>query len=293
MKIVNKKKQPLVSVVMPVYNAGDYLVEAIKSILRQTYKNFEFIIVDDHSNDNSWQIIRKFKKIYPKKILAVQLKQTLNRGGDACANEGLKKAKGRYIARMDADDIVDPKRLKKQVDFMEKHKNIFLVGSNAYVINNKGKIIGEKLEPQTNEDIFKAYFTFHPIIHPSAMFRRVNKGKRFSYPIRYSANNDYYIFFKMLCSGYKFANLKEKLHYYRIHGNNDTFNNIKEKFLNTLKVRINMWLRHNYQPTFTQIFTNVGQAFAIFLLPSSVLKEIYFLVKGIKKPHLIIKIAYN
>ncbi len=278
---------------MPVYNAGDYLVDAIKSILKQTYENFELIIVDDHSTDNSWKIIRKFKNKHSKRIIAIQLKQTLNRGGDACANEGLKKAKGKYIARMDADDIAHPKRLEKQVDFLEKHKNIFLVGSNAYVINKIGKIIGEKLEPQTNEDIFKAYFTFHPIIHPSAMFRRIYKGKRFSYPKRYSANNDYYIFFKMLCSGYKFANLKEKLHYYRIHGNNDTFNNIKEKFLNTLKVRINMWFKHNYQPTFTQIITNVGQTIAIFILPSAILKEIYLLVKGIKKPHLIIKIGFS
>ncbi len=125
MKNKNKNQNPLVSVIMPVYNAGNFLMEAIESILNQTYQNFEFIIVDDASTDNSWKIIQKYAKKYPKKIKAFQLKKTLNRGGDACANFALKKAKGKYIARMDADDIAHPKRLEKEVDFLEKTKRFF------------------------------------------------------------------------------------------------------------------------------------------------------------------------
>lgn len=268
---------------MPVYNAEDYLVEAIESILKQTYQNFEFIIVNDHSTDKSWEIIQKYQKRYPNKIRAFNLKRTLNRGGDACANIGLSKAKGKYIARMDADDIAHPKRLEKQITFLEKNKDIFLVGTNAKVINTKGKIIGDKTVPLSHGKIYRLYFTFHPIIHPSVMYKRIVNKKRFYYSNKFSANNDYYIFFKMICSGYKFANIKEKLLYYRIHDKNNTFSNIKQKFINILKIRFIMFIKYNYQPTFKQWLINIFQLMIIFLLPSYITKKIYLLSRGIEK----------
>ncbi len=277
----NQTNQPLVSVIMPVYNAGSYLVEAIESILKQSYQNYEFIIINDHSTDNSWEIIKKYQKRYPKKIRAYNLKKTLNKGGDACANIGLSKAKGKYIARMDADDISHPNRLKKQINFLEKHKDIFLVGANAKVINKKGKIIGDKIVPLTHQEIYKSFFTFNPIIHPSVMFRKIVNKKRFFYPKKFSANNDYYLFFKLICQGYKFANLEEKLLYYRIHDKNDTFVNIRQKFLNTLRTRIIMFTKYNYQPTSKQWLITILQSIIIFLLPSQVTKMIYLLSKGI------------
>lgn len=281
MKNKADQKKPLVSVIMPVYNAGNFLVEAIESILKQTYQNFEFIIINDHSTDNSWDIIQKYQKKYPKKIKAINLKRNLNKGGDACANVGLSKAKGKYIARMDADDIAHPQRLEKQVKFLEKNKDVFLVGSNAKVIDKEGKVIGIKKVPTSYEDIYKSFFTFNPIIHPTVIFRRVIKGKVFSYPKKFSANNDYYFFFKMLCKDYKFVNLREELLYYRIHGNNDTFNNMREKFLNTLRIRLIMVLKYKYRPTLKQWLINIAQLIAIFLLPSQVAKKIYLLSKGI------------
>ncbi len=277
------QKKPFISVIMPVYNAGDYLVKAIESILTQTYKNFELIIINDHSTDNSWEIIKKYQKRYPKKIKAINLKKNINRGGDACANIGISKAKGKYIARMDADDIAHPKRLEKQVAFLEKNNQIFLVGTNAKVIDNKGKIIGEKIVPTTHKDIYQSFFTFNPIIHPSAMYRRIIHRKRFFYPKKFSANNDYYIFFKMACQGYQFANLKDKLISYRIHENNDTFKNMKTKFFNTLKTRLIMFIKYHYQPTLKQWLTNISQFLAISLLPSSLAKKIYLFSKGIIK----------
>lgn len=277
------QKKLLVSVIMPVYNAGEYLVEAIESILKQTYKNFELIIVNDHSTDNSWEIIQKYQKKYPKKIKAINLKKNLNRGGDACANIGILKAKGKYIARMDADDIAHPKRLEKQVKFLEKNNQIFLVGTNAKVIDNKGKIIGEKTVPTAHKDIYQSFFTFNPIIHPSAMYRRIINNKKFFYPKKFSANNDYYIFFKMACQGYQFANLKDKLIFYRIHNYNDTFNNMKTKFFNTLRTRFIMFIKYHYQPTYKQWLITVAQFLIISVLPSFVAKKIYLFSKGIIK----------
>lgn len=283
MKNIRINKKTLISVIMPVYNAGDFLVDAIESILNQTYQNFEFIIINDNSTDNSWEIIKKYQKKYPKKIKAINLKRTLNRGGDACANYGLKIAKGKYIARMDADDISHPQRLEKQVDFLERNKHIFLLGSNAKVIDKKGKIIGNKLVPQTNEEIYQSFFTFNPIIHPSVMYRRSIEKKRFFYPKKFSANNDYYVFFKLICQNYKFANLKEKLLYYRIHGENDTFKNIKQKFFNTLKTRLIMWFKYNYQPSLKQWITTIIQTIIILTLPEKLIFYIYLLTKNIIK----------
>ena len=279
-----QKRFPLVSVVMPVYNAEKYVGEAIESILRQTYKRFELIIVDDESTDGSSEIIKSYKRKHRTKIQIIKTQRNLNGGGDMCANLGIERARGKYIARMDADDIAVPQRLEKQVEFLERNRRVFLVGSNAYAINKRGNTIGEKLEPTKLTDIYSSYATFHPIIHPTAMLRRVFRGVYFSYQIRYSANNDYYTFFKLLCKGYIFVNLPEKLIYYRIHDKNDTFVNIKEKFLNTLKIRVNMVTRFNYKPSIRDIILNVAQGVIILSLPESIIRNLYLVAKGIVRP---------
>ena len=172
MKNTTHNRKPLVSVIMPVYNAGEFLVEAIESILDQNYRNYEFIIVDDGSTDNSWNIIKVIKEKYPKKIKIFRLKKQTNFAGNGAVNYGLKHTKGEFIVRMDADDISMPDRLEKQVDFMLKNPNLILLGTQAKVINKKGKIIGDKNVPLTHKEIYDKYGVVHPVIHPSCMFRR-------------------------------------------------------------------------------------------------------------------------
>lgn len=266
---------------MPVYNAVPFLRKAIESILSQTYEHFELIIINDASTDKSASIINEYKEKYPHKIKVISLTKNLNRGGDMCANLGIKKARGKYIARMDADDISHKERLSKQVAFLQNNKNVFLVGSNAYVINKKGRIIGKKNEPLTPYYIYKSYFTFHPLIHPVCTFRRIINGKPFSYKLEYGANNDYLTFFTLLCKGYIFVNLEDKLLYYRIHGNNDTFKNVKKKFLNTMKIRIQMVLHYGYRPSFKAVAISFIQAGIVFVLPEKILVTLYMLNKGI------------
>ncbi len=268
---------------MPVYNAGRFLVPAIESILKQTYQHFELVIIDDASTDTSWEIIQKYARRYRKRIKAVRMIRNLNRGGDVCANQALEYARGKYIARMDSDDISHPLRLEKQVEFLEAHPQYFLVGSSAYVIDAKKKIIGEKLEPTSSDEIYRSYFTSHPIIHPSCMYRRILKKKKFSYEIKYSANNDYLTFFKFICKNQKFANLEEKLLYYRIHGKNDTFINVREKFLNTLRIRLEMFLKFGYEPSLQQVCMTVLQTALVLFLPNRVSMRLYMIYKGIIK----------
>lgn len=274
----------MVSVIMPAYNAKDYIDEAINSVLGQTYQNFELIVIDDASTDNTVKIVKKYIKKFPNKIRLIEVKENLNAGGDKCANEGLKIAKGKYIARMDADDVAFPQRFETQVNFLLRNPKVFLVGSNAYVINKNGRIIGEKTEPLTSEEIYKAYFGFHPLIHPTCMFKRkLKNGSPFRYEIKHSANNDYYTFFKLICQGYKYVNLDEKLIKYRIHNTNATFVDMKTKFVNSLKVRLAMVANYGYIPSPKDIFMLSAQSAVVLLLPERMLLKIYFLAKGIIK----------
>lgn len=266
---------------MPVYNAGDFLVEAIESILKQTYKNFELIIINDASTDESLKIINKFVKRYPDKIKLIKLSNNLNKGGDACANLAIRKARGKYIAKMDADDIAHPQRLEKQVKFLEENKNIFLVGTNAYVINQKGKIVGEKKEPLTSYEIFKEYIYFNPIIHPTIMFRNKLKRDENFYKIKYPLGNDYYTFFTLQCKGYNFANLPEKLHYYRIYGENTSLKNIKLGLINNLKIKVNVISRYHYPLTLKAVMTNLAYILIGFLLPQKASYYLYLISKKI------------
>jgi len=268
-------KKPLVSVIMPVYNAGKYLTPAINSILNQTFQDFELILIDDASSDGSLEILEQYKRRYPFKIKVIEMKKNLNCGGDRCANEGLKIAKGTYIARMDADDIAHKQRLEKQVAYLEANEDVFLVGSNAHIIDRQGKVVGEKNEPSTHTEIFNSYFTFHPLIHPTCTMRKTFKNKKFFYKLDYKANNDYLTFYTLICNGAIFTNLPEKLLYYRIHGKNDTFKNVKQKFLNTLKIRVRMVSKYGYKPSVKALFIIMAQFLIAFLLPEKVLINLY------------------
>lgn len=279
-----KVNKPLVSIIMPVYNAGDFLREAIESILNQTYKNFELIIIDDASTDDSWNIISSYKKRFPKKVRAFRLVKNLNKGGDVAGNIGFSLARGEFIARMDADDIALPQKLEKQVAFLLNNPKISVLGSSAYVIDKDGKVLGEKIVPFSNEKIYREYFVFHPMIHPTMIIRKGAIKTKKLYKINYSANNDYLTFFEMISKGVKFANLKEKLLCYRVHGKNDSLVNPKIKFKNSLRIRSRAILEFGYRPTLFSLIKLLVQSFVVFILPEKLIVPLYMVARGIAKP---------
>ncbi len=270
---------------MPVYNAGDYLVEAIKSIMHQTYQHFEFIIIDDASTDTSWKIIQRYKKWYPKKIRAYRLKRNLGKGGEIATNLGISKARGSYIAKMDSDDIAHPKRLEKQVQYLQKNKHIFLAGSFAYIIDKNGDIIGKKEGPTTHQELYDNFFVYNYIIHPSIMFRNphMDTEKDF-YVNKFDHFNEYYMFFKLMTQGKQFANIPEPLLYYRIHGGNETFHNIKKKFMSTLAIKSEFVFKLGYQPTLLQLGTTFIQALLVFFVPEKLTILLYLLSRHVISP---------
>ena len=125
-----------ISVLMPAYNAEKYIGEAIESILNQTYKDFEFIIINDGSIDRTEDIILSYDD--PR---IIYLKNKENSGIVASLNNGLKQAKGQYVARMDADDISLPTRFEKQLQYMESNQHIFVLGTSLILFgeNSNGR----------------------------------------------------------------------------------------------------------------------------------------------------------
>ncbi len=278
-----KSNQPLVSVIMPVYNAADFLEEAIQSIVRQSYIHWELIVVDDASTDSSLKIIEKFKKENALRIRVKRLSKNLNKGGDPAANVGFKMARGKYVARMDADDVAMPERLEKQVRYMEKHKEVFMLGGQAKVIDKKGKVMGVKRVPLTNGEIYEDFFVFNPIIHPTVMIRRDEVKRQNLYKIKYSANNDFLTFIEFLMKK-KIVNLDEELIYYRVHDKNDSYTDIKSRFFNTLRIRLRAVKEYGYKPSLRAVLVTMCQLVVVGLVPGKIALGLYLTAKGIYSP---------
>ena len=201
-----------ITILMSVYNDEIFLEEAIRSILIQTFSNFEFIIIDDGSKDKSLRIIKNFKD---KRISL--LENNNNIGLSASLNKGMKLSKGKYIARMDADDISLPERLEKQYNFMERNPNIGILGTGYHLINKSGEGMGTYIYPDNPVEIHWKLLTGPVFPHPTVMLRKkVLIENNLSYNEEYLATQDYELWCRMIhyTEG---SNLPQALIKYRNH----------------------------------------------------------------------------
>lgn len=208
--------KPFVSVLMSVYNAERYLEEAVQSVLIQTYENFEFIIVDDGSEDSSLAIINRIKD---KRIRLIVNKK--NKGLIYSLNKGLEAAVGKYIIRMDADDISDPERFDTQIRFMEKHPEIGISGT-AYQSFGEGFSFKTRIL-ESNPLQNKADLMFYPVLaHPSVIMRKsVLDENNLRYREEFKNAEDYGLWVE--ASNFtKISNVRKKLLNYRILGKSIT-----------------------------------------------------------------------
>jgi glycosyltransferase involved in cell wall biosynthesis len=235
--------QPLVSVVMSVYNAQDYLNEAIESILNQSYENLEFIIINDGSTDSSLNIICS----YMLNDSRISLIDRENKGLPFSLNEGVNTARGKYIARMDADDISLHTRIEEQVSFLESHNNIGICGSWVEVFGGRTGIIKHPI----SHDEMKIKMLFNVCFaHPTVMIRKnIFEKKNIKYNVTYSNSQDYMLWSEIQ-SITCMANIPKILLRYRIsessiggltdkNKSNARYNLLKpiySKFLNELNV---------------------------------------------------------
>jgi len=198
---------PKVTVLMPVYNGGKYLKEAIDSILNQTFIDFEFLIINDGSTDNSTEIVKSYDD---KRINFVE--NEFNMGLASTLNKGLDIAKGEYIVRMDQDDISLPKRIEKQVEFMDKNPKIGICGSWAKFFGEMNFVAKYS---RTNREIITNSFYSCPMAHPTVIFRRESFNK---YNLKYNPDfktaEDYELWTRA-SRHIKFANIQKVLLNYR------------------------------------------------------------------------------
>lgn len=275
-----KKDQPLVSIVMPVYNAGKFLGEALESMLGQTYTNWELFCFDDLSTDNSWEILKKFAK-KDKRIQVFH--NGHHRGVAGAANEALKRARGIYIARMDADDVSLPDRLEIQLAFLESHRDVVAVGGQCEIINARGKQTGVKLFPTDPNQVYKMIFSSIPLQQPTLMVAKKRLPKDFVwYKEGMRTAEEVELLFKFLQVG-KVVNVPETVLQYRIHGNNVSLIDPKKTFFYTIKARLAAVAKYGYKPTLSGWMITLMQSVAVFVLPSSLIYPLYFWLRGCRK----------
>jgi len=203
-----------ISVIIPCYNAEKHIMQAIQSILNQTYKNFELIIVNDGSTDDTESVVKQFND---PRIKFQILKR--NKGNYHARNVGLKLAQGKYIAFLDADDIAKDYRLETQFDFLEKHKNVGCIGGLSEVIDQDGQLIG-KIDRPLNYKEIKVCFLKDNYLTQSTMMIRAGLIKKhlLSFNEKYLYSGDY-DFVARILHLFPVINLDQVLVQYRVHRN--------------------------------------------------------------------------
>ncbi|MGV8141087.1 MAG: glycosyltransferase family 2 protein [Candidatus Woesearchaeota archaeon] len=202
-------KRPKISVVMSVYNGETYLFETMESLLNQSFNDFELITVNDGSTDNTLQILKQFKK-RDKRVVIVNNKKNI--GFTKSLNKGLKIARGKYVARMDADDLCMPERFKIQYDFLEQHKSIFMVGTYAINIDEHGKKLSLFKPPIAHEEIKKTLSEKNCMYHNTIMFRNT---RQLFYREKMYYTEDYDFYLNCITKSKKLANIPLFLVLYR------------------------------------------------------------------------------
>lgn len=230
---------PLVSVVMPAYNAEKYIYEAILSILNQTYENIELIVIDDASKDRTYSIIKHFSD----NRIIIEKNET-NKGIAYTTNKAIKLANGKYIALMDDDDIAFPERIEYQVKFLEKNNDIDILGGRSEDIDESGAHIRYGGMPRTNPNYIKALLLFRCLDfrNGTTMFRSdFIKRNNLQYREGYLGMQDYQFFVESSKVG-KISSLDQFLIKYRIHDKNETTkqqtlnNSEREKLYSRIRV---------------------------------------------------------
>ncbi|MFA6391480.1 MAG: glycosyltransferase [Patescibacteria group bacterium] len=218
---------PIISVILPVYNGEKYLRESIESIRNQTFTAWELIIVNDGSSDKSAIIAQAMSSDDPR---IKYFEHSQNKGLPNTLNTGLQKVSGKYIARMDQDDISLPDRFERQYHFLEQNPDIFLVGGGYAPFNNQGHRI-DIFHPESSLEIAWKFITNTYFCHPSVMFRKEIINKIGEYP---NTGAEDFAFFSKIVHKYKCTNLKRIVIQYREHPENLS-HQTKDKILASVK----------------------------------------------------------
>ncbi len=237
----------MVSILLPVFNGANYIEKAIESILTQSYRNLELIIIDDGSTDSTLEIITKIQERDPRIIFSSRD----NRGLIATLNEMIPLAKGEYIARMDADDISYPERIASQVKFLEQHQEVVCVGGCISIIDHKGRLLTDLDLPKEDEEIQKMLLEgVVSICQGTVMLRKAQLLQVGGYDPTMDAAEDLDLWLRLGEVG-KLANLPLPLLKYRYHTASLCHNSMAAHQVNARRACERAWKRRTIEGRFT------------------------------------------
>lgn len=237
---------PKVSIGMPIFNAGEFLKASVDSIFRQSYQDWELIIIDDGSSDGSTDFLERLSD--PRLVF---IKEHANLGLACRLNQAISISKGQYFARMDGDDISHPRRLESQITFLDTHPTIDLVAAKVEKINETGEVIGTLPYAESHSEICSAPWQGFYMPHPAWMGKTEWFRKHpYAIPAHYRSEDQ-----ELLLRTYKyskFANLSQTLLFYRVHS--------KINIVKMLKTHISVF---NFQ--YKYFFKN----YPLYIIPAS------------------------
>jgi len=264
-----KEDKPLVSILITTYNSEKYIKECLESILNQTYKNLEIIIIDDCSKDNTLNILKEYKdnriKIYSNKH---------NLGISKNLNKGLNKCNGEYIAIMDSDDWSYPDRIKKQVKLMEDNQKTILCGGYMDICDENLNYKTTRTYPTTDKEIRKIILRYNPISHPAIMWRKEKLLKTNLYPL-WTKNtcHDYALVLEASQYG-ELRNIPEPLIKYRVRKNSVTGKKIRQTQLFSTYLQLKACIEYGLKATKKDKMFIIMRSLSTFVLPTSFQRKI-------------------
>ncbi len=241
-------KMPKVTILMPVYNGSNYLRDAIQSILNQSFGNFEFLIIEDGSIDNSVEVIKSFDD---PRIKVLSNKK--NFGLVYSLNRGLENANGKYVARMDCDDVSLPNRIQEQITFMDKNTDIGVCGTWIETLEEDGGYINKYL---TDPDDIKASLLFNTsLAHPSIIIRRsVLEDNKLKYDDNHKFYYEDYGLWIKLSKVTKLSNIPKVLLQYRVHKKSFSHTFSEENISGAIELRKIQLIDLGINPSENEIF---------------------------------------
>lgn len=254
---------PLVSVLIPVYNGTEFLDQAIESVLNSTYKNTEIILVDDGSTDKSQARCKVYEKKYPHVRFYGFRK---NKGMTRCLNFGVKKAHGKYIARLNQDDIMMPNRLAKQVAFLESNPDHVIVGGAIKLFTNDNPHFDKVYFTLTDQEIRDQWLYVSPYSDPTVMYRKDAWSKTDGYSQYFWPADDVHMWYQLGSLG-KMANLPTIMTKVRWHEKAGSIAGHRRQMIKTWQVHL--WAKEMIRkPTLNEQIFWIGQLVAGFVFPA-------------------------
>jgi GT2 family glycosyltransferase len=243
-----------VTVLVPAYNGEAYIGKAIESILSQSYRDFELLLIDDGSHDRTPEILAHYAAADPR----VRILRHDNHGVGYTLNRGMREARGRYIAELGADDVALPGRLEKQVAFMDKHPDYVAVGGYLRIVDPDDRPIGLRKYPTTDERLRACMLLYNPFGSPAIMYRRHAALAAGGYTARFATCEDYDFLLRLAKRG-KVANLAEPLTAYRFHGGSTKSTKTIRALRDTVSIKRVAFSEYGYRPTITARAVNAAQ----------------------------------